>query len=144
MAEIVADHDIESGQLPRAGIHHVPPGPCAQTPSSATSLKAEDSQIAIAQRVYNLVRLIVRSTVASRQRTWSTEPSRATCAIAGQPPTRPSTALVAGPGELPAPWGRLRGETYQSVALVHCSTVFRAGVLALGQGQRVARISRQA
>src|SRR6516225_11375508 len=50
MAEIVADHDIESGQLPRAGIHHVPPGPCARTAPSATSLKAEDSQIAIAQR----------------------------------------------------------------------------------------------
>src|SRR6516162_5867869 len=49
MAEIVADHDIESGQLPRAGIHHVPPGPCARTPPNATSFKAEDSQIAIAQ-----------------------------------------------------------------------------------------------
>src|SRR6516225_6946114 len=48
MAEIVADHDIESGQLPRAGIHHVPPGPSARTAPSATSLKAEDSQIAIA------------------------------------------------------------------------------------------------
>src|SRR5262249_21130543 len=48
MTEIVANHDIESGQLPRAGIHHVPPGPCARTPPNATSLKAEDSQIAIA------------------------------------------------------------------------------------------------
>src|SRR5262245_32670633 len=49
MAEIVADHDIESGQLPRTGIHYVPPRPCARTASSATSLKADDSQIAIAQ-----------------------------------------------------------------------------------------------
>src|SRR5215831_66927 len=49
MAEIVADHNIESGQLPRAGIHYVPPRPCARTASSATSLKADDSQIAIAQ-----------------------------------------------------------------------------------------------
>src|SRR6516225_9425775 len=49
MAEIVADHDIESGQLPRAGIHYVPPEPCARTAPSTTSLKAEDSQIAIVQ-----------------------------------------------------------------------------------------------
>src|SRR6516165_2033421 len=54
MAEIVADHDVESGQLPRAGIHHVPPGPCARTPPNATSLKAEDSQIAIAQASLHL------------------------------------------------------------------------------------------
>src|SRR6516162_470281 len=120
MAEIVADHDVESGQLPRAGIHHVPPGPCARTPPNATSLKAEDSQIAIAHESGLPDRPARRGI-----KEWSTGASRATCAIAGQPPARRRPRRVA------RPVGPLARRDTQSVALVHCSTVFRAGVLAL-------------
>src|SRR6516164_3760008 len=94
MAEIVADHDIESGQLPRAGIHHVPPGPCARTPPDATSLKAEDSQIAIAQASLQSVRPERRGIEAADVVNGT---SRATCAIAGQPPARRRPRRVARP-----------------------------------------------
>src|SRR5215831_8941235 len=97
MAEIVADDDIESRQLPRAGIHHVPPGPCARTPPSATSLKAEDSQIAIAHASLQSGLPDRPERRGSRQWTGQRDP------LAQLAQSQGSRPLVVGRGELPAP-----------------------------------------